>query len=434
MGNIYQTLIRKAVLPACLFGLLMPLQAEQISAQTIAPPQELSGLARLDMSKSRIADRARGVSINLALSQGVPYRVFSLTDPARLVVDFREIDWHGVTKQALLTQGRAKDVRFGGFRPGWSRLVIDLAAPLALEVAEMRIDKDTGEAVLNIELTPVTEEEFVRLSGAPSGSLWDRPRVASISNPALNTSLKVGPKPVGEGPLVVVLDAGHGGIDPGAQRDGVAEKDLMLTLAREIKETLIRSGGFRVFMTRDDDTFVALERRIAIAHDVGAQVFVSLHADILATGQGTARGTVIHTLSPEASDVASEKLAERHNRADILAGIDLSGTDDVVADVLLDLARQETQPRADRLARVLVQNLQNVGGPLNNKPLRSGGFSVLKAADVVSVLIEVGFMSSPRDLENLRNPEWRAGIADGIRDGLLDWVAQDAALSDLIRQ
>uniref|UniRef100_UPI0018E46071 N-acetylmuramoyl-L-alanine amidase family protein n=1 Tax=Roseovarius salinarum TaxID=1981892 RepID=UPI0018E46071 len=236
----------------------------------------------------------------------------------------------------------------------------------------------------------------------------------------------------GNRPLRVVLDAGHGGIDPGAERDGTTEKALMLTFARELREELLRAGGFEVIMTRDADRFVSLERRVAAAHRARADVFLSLHADALR--EGVAHGATVYTLSDSASDKASAKLAERHNRADMLAGIDLSGQDDVVADVLMDLARAETAPRADRLSRALVLGVKEGGLPLNSRPRRAAGFSVLKSPDIPSVLFEVGFMSSPRDLKNLRDPDWRARMAVALREALQAWRIADAAAAELVRQ
>ena len=164
---------------------------------------------------------------------------------------------------------------------------------------------------------------------------------------------------------------------------------------------LLRAGGFEVVLTRDADEFVSLERRVALAHRAGADVFLSLHADALSGAR--ARGASVYTLSDSASDAASAALAERHNRADILAGVDLSGKDDVVADVLMDLARMETQPRADHLARCC--SIHFAPRTCRSCRGRSGmpGFSVLKAPDIPSVLIELGFLSSPRDLKNLRD-------------------------------
>ncbi len=236
----------------------------------------------------------------------------------------------------------------------------------------------------------------------------------------------------GDRPIVVVLDPGHGGIDPGASRNGVDEAPLMLRFARELREVLLRTGRFDVVLTREADIFVPLERRQSIARAAGADVFISLHADALAEGQ--ARGATVYTLSDTASDLASEKLAERHDRADLLAGLDLSAEDDRVAGILMDLARTETQPRSDALADYLVGALGAHVGPLYKRPRLSASFSVLKAPDIPSVLIELGFLSNPGDLENLLSEEWRARAATAIRDALLAWAVADAAEAALIRQ
>jgi len=205
----------------------------------------------------------------------------------------------------------------------------------------------------------------------------------------------------------------------------------MLTFARELREVLVRAG-FEVVLTREDDVFVSLERRVARAHRARADLFISLHADSLAAG--VAHGATVYTLSESASDAASAALAERHNRADLLAGLDLGGTDDVVADVLMDLARLDTQPRAEALARAMVDGIASATGHVNSRPLRSAGFSVLKAADIPSVLLEAGFLSTPEDLERLTDPDWRARLARGVRDGVRAWAAADAAEAALRRR
>jgi N-acetylmuramoyl-L-alanine amidase len=386
--------------------------------------QEFSGLARVDASKSSISDYAiGGAKIDLYLSQGVPYRLFTLNNPPRLVLDFQEVDWSGLQGKSMLKTDRIKQVQFGSYVPGWSRLVADLGAPMQVASAGITVDSVSGGAHLSITLNPVTPEVFASQTGAPKDARWDLPEPADVAEmPA---------KPE-NGPLVVVLDPGHGGIDPGAEQGDIIEKDLMLTFARELRELLLRSGGFEVSMTRDDDHFVSLERRISLAHQAGADVFISLHADSLA--EGLAHGATVHVLSRDASDVASAKLAERHDRSDLLAGVDLSEADDQVTDILLDLARQETQPRTEAMAEALVTSMTQTGGPMNRRPLRSAAFSVLKAADIPSVLIEIGFMSSPRDLKNLQDPEWRASMAQGIRDGLKNWHKSDLAQRALVRQ
>lgn len=392
---------------------------------TMVFAQDFSGLARLDLSNSQIVDQGnRRANIDLALSQGVPWRVFTLDDPRRLVIDFREVDWSGISGGDLLQGDNISEVRVGGFRPGWSRLIADLPAPMLVESAEMKVDPSTSKAHLQVKMFATDAEKFASLTGAPYDPRWDLPDPAP-------QDVERAPKP-DWAPTVVVLDPGHGGVDPGAERGGLQEKALMLTFAREVRDTLRRAGGFEVVMTRNEDVFVSLERRVAIAHEVGADMFVSLHADTVQQGQ--AHGATVYTLSEKASDAASQYLAERHNRSDVLSGVDLTGTDDLIANVLLDLVRQETVPRTERLAKAMVLGMQGTITELNNKPYRQAGFSVLKAADIPSVLIEVGFMSSERDLDNLRDPEWRARVADGIRDGLQAWVIADKAARDLVRQ
>ncbi|UXX83319.1 N-acetylmuramoyl-L-alanine amidase [Roseovarius pelagicus] len=386
--------------------------------------QGFGGLARLDTDESGITGTRNNVRINLALSQGVPYRVFTLEDPARVVLDFREVNWTDVIGDALNETDNVTDVRVGGFRPGWSRMVVDLAGPFALQNADMRVDEATGAAALRVVLKRVSDAEFSARSGLPAAPSWDviPEGDGTVSRPARDP----------DAPLLIVLDPGHGGIDPGAESGAVVEKDLMLSFARQLKEVLVRGGGVEVMLTRDDDSFVSLERRVAIAHQAGADVFLSLHTDSL--GEGSARGATVYVLSADASDAASAALAERHNRADLLAGLDLTGTDDIVADILMDLARMETQPRADLLARALVLGIREMDLPLNKRPLRSASFSVLKSPDIPSILLELGFISDGRDLDNLADPEWRNRMAIAISDGIKAWLIADAAAAELVRQ
>ncbi|MGJ5618943.1 N-acetylmuramoyl-L-alanine amidase [Sulfitobacter sp. MF3-043] len=389
---------------------------------TGAAAQDLTALARVDPARSEISDGWFGkTSLTLGLSQGVPFRVFLLDAPARLVVDFREADWAGIKPGQLLAEpGRIAAVRFGAFQPGWSRLVADLAEPMLPVRIGMPVDEMSGAATLEITLKTTDAETYAAKAGIPVDPAW----TAALTKPPK-------PKTPKDDAFVVVIDPGHGGIDPGAERDDVAEKDLMLSFARGLQDVLKRSGVDAI-LTRDDDIFVALETRVAIAHQMRADVFLSLHADILS--QGGAHGATVYTLSDDASDAATEHLAARHDRSDIIAGADLTGSDDQVAGILLDLARQETEPRSAALAEVMVAGMTKAGGPMNRRPLRKAGFSVLKSADIPSVLVEVGFLSSKRDLANLRDPVWRAVMVNAMADAILAWRDQDAARKPLIRQ
>ena len=393
-----------------------------LCAPVYAVAQELSALARVEPEASVIEDGWFGrTDLTLKLSQGVPFRVFTLDNPARLVVDFREVDFRGLRAADLIGEGgRFAAVRFGAFQPGWSRLVADMAEPMLPREIGMPVDLNTGHAALEITLKTVSAEEFAKASGAPVDPNW---------TPAFLSA----PKPARKGAdrFVVVLDPGHGGIDPGAEREEVNEKELMLSFAQTMAETL-RRMDVDVVLTRESDVFVALETRVAIAHQVEADLFISLHADNLS--QGGAKGATVYTLSEEASDEATEHLAARHNRSDIIAGADLTGSDDQVAQVLLDLARQETGPRSAALAMTLAEGMAAAGGPMNRRPLREAGFSVLKSADIPSVLVEIGFLSSDRDLANLGDPIWRRGMAEGMAKGVLAWRDADEARKALVRQ
>ena len=386
-----------------------------------ATAQDLSGLARVDMSASGVQDGwFGGTRLTLALSQGVPFRVFVLDNPARLVADFREVDFAGVTAEALRGESaRISGLRFGTFKPGWSRLVADLTEPmLPVEIA-MPVDQSSGQARMTILLEAVGAEAFAARAGAPVNPDW-----------AVQTAV---PPPISDDDsFVVVIDPGHGGVDPGAVRDSTTENELMLGIAVALRDALRRAGGVEVVLTRERDEFVSLTGRVALAHQVGADAFISLHADSLSQGQ--ARGATVYSLSDEASDVASAQLAAQHDRSDIIAGVDLSGTDDQVASVLMDLARVETMPRTHDLATALMDSINAAGGPMNKRPRREASFSVLKSADIPSVLVEVGFLSDNRDLANLRDPVWRAVMVEAMATGILAWRDTDLARAPLVRQ
>lgn len=388
--------------------------------------QDLQAIARINVAKSKISDRMLGgVSVKLSLSQAVPFRVFTLDAPRRLVIDFKEVDWSLFSAGDLLDTEAVTGVRYGVFRPGWSRMVLDLDTPLAVEVIEMRTGANRGgRATLSILMKYVSGTDFAEKAGAPDDDGWDyedkAPEVASRG------------RQQGDRPLVVAIDAGHGGIDPGAARFGYEEKQLVLLFARELKEALILTGRYSAAMTRDRDEFVSLPDRVTRARAIGADVFISLHADVLA--QGTASGTTIYTLSEKASDEAAETLAAQHDRSDLLAGVDLSRQDDQVATVLMDMARLETAARSGLLAEMIVAGISGSVGQLHKRPHLSAGFTVLKAPDIPSVLIELGFMSNERDLKNLLNRTWRAQVIDGLVAALNVWTVEDAAQALLLRK
>ena len=381
------------------------------------PAQEgFTALARVQPGATGLTDAGGVLALELGLSQPVPWRVRLLADPPRAVLDFREVDFAAMP--ALAAPG-LRGLRHGVLRPGWSRLVLELDGPRRVAAAEMRTGRADGGAVVLLRLVPTDAASFAERAAVPDPEGW---------------ALPPPPPPArgGQGPMVVVLDPGHGGIDPGAERDGLRESDLMLAFALELKEALLRAGGFEVVLTREADVFVSLDQRVRIARAAGADVLLSLHADALP--DGGARGATVYTLAEEASDAASAALAERHDRADLLAGADLTGQDDLIAQVLMSIARTETAPRSARLADALVGRITAETGRMHRRPHQWAGFSVLRAPDIPAVLVELGFMSNPRDLENLQDPDWRARFAGAVVGALQDWALAEAAEAPLRRR
>jgi N-acetylmuramoyl-L-alanine amidase len=397
----------------------LALCAGLLGAPACAQDSDLSALARLDGGASRIVSArvagTDGLAITLALSQPVPWRVRVLDDPARLIMDFREVNWAALADMPVDTDA-VLGLRAGVFRPTWSRLVIELAGPMLVDRAEMVTQN--GRARVDLRLRAAEQGAFAAAAALAEPAAWALPKPAEMSAPRIPLARRAGP-------MVVVLDPGHGGIDPGAQQGGMNEADLMLTFARELKEVLLRTGEIDVVMTREADIFVPLEARISTARAANADAFLSLHADALQ--EGGAQGATIYTLADEASDAAAAALAERHDRDDLLAGVDLTAQDDLVARVLMDMARLETTPRIARLANALEGAIKAQGIKMHRRPQQEAGFSVLKSPDIPSTLLELGFMSSPADLANLQDPAWRARMANAVKDALIAWAMAERA-------
>lgn len=413
MNPVFHTGLTSILAALALMLLVFP-----AAAQTGAPG--LGALARLIPQDSRISASDQGVTLQLGLSQPVPFRVFSLTDPLRIVVDFREVsfgDWSaGLTLPEAVTAlatGPARDA-------GWTRLVLSLAQPMVAETAAMTTDPVSGRAVVTLRLVPVSEAAF---------------RAEAVSPPehaAPPAALDQVARPDRDGRITVVLDPGHGGVDPGAVRAPHTEADLVLLFARELRDVLRRTGRVEVVLTRDADVFVPLPARVTMARAAGADLFISIHADAVA--EGRARGATVYTLADTASDSAAAALAEQHDRADLLQGIDLNGSDDVVVAVLMDLARLDTAPRSRALAEALVGGVRAAGLRLHARPVGEAGFTVLRAADIPSVLFEIGFMSDADDLRNILDPDWRAQMQTALAAAILDWADADLARMALARQ
>ncbi|TDL84339.1 N-acetylmuramoyl-L-alanine amidase [Palleronia sediminis] len=391
--------------------------------------ERMTALARIDVAASRIEDFGSNLLVDLALSQPVPWRVFTLDEPRRLVIDFGEVDFAGTTLTEIVAADMVSGVTTGRFREGWSRLVLALAGPMAVETAGLSTGGPGGIARMKLQLAPVTAEAFARDAGPPDSVLFGAGDDAEAEGAA--APIEPMRRQSGERPLRVTIDPGHGGIDPGAEAEGVNEADIVLAIAKQLAAALKRLG-MEATLTRTDDVFVPLERRMSIAREARSDVFLSLHADALDEGQ--ASGATVYTLSTDGADEASQKLVERHEPDDLLTGLDLMAAGDEVALVLMEMARAETLPRSERLADEIVAGLARETGDLHKRPRLRADFSVLKAADIPSVLIELGFLSSAADRARLADPMWRQAAVNGIRAGIENWSRYDAIQGRQLRQ
>jgi N-acetylmuramoyl-L-alanine amidase len=390
-----------------------------------AMAQEGAGLARLTAPGRLAPDPATGgagLVLELGLSQPVPWRARLWADPPRAVLDFRRLDFAGMAPAPV---GAAVAVRTGEAGGGWTRLVLELRGPMTFAAAGLATDPETGAARLTARLVPADPDEFARQRRAldPVGEAPASPAAAVPGAPALS----------GRAPLRVMLDPGHGGVDPGAVHGALRESALVLEVSQALAEALRRADGFEVALTRQDDRFVGLETRVRLAREWGAEVFLSLHADSLEDGEAT--GVTLYTLATEASDAASAQLAERHDRANLLGGgADLTGIEDEIAKVLMDVVRAETRPATERLVAAIIAAVRGEGLELHRRPWQEAAFSVLKAPDIPSVLIELGFLSSAADRARLTDPAWRGRLVAALVAALEAWRDDEAGRRLLSRQ
>lgn len=360
------------------------------------------------VSAARLSGDAARTVMTFDLTRRVEMRAFALADPYRIIIDLDEVNFHISPQLGGDRRGLVKTFRYGLFAPGKSRIVIDLASPALIERALVVEGHDGEPPRLRLELARTDADGFRR-------AVADR----SMSNLARRGDRETlggrGAGPEETGPPVVVIDPGHGGVDPGASAPstGDEEKMIVLDFAKVLRDKLVATGRYRVIMTRDRDIFIPLGERVKIARDARAQLFISVHADSIGGASESARGVTVYTLSDRASDADSERLAERENKADAIAGLDLSEEPSEVADILIDLTRRETRLYSANFARTLAGEMRHVTR-MHRLPLRSAGFQVLRAHDIPSVLVELGFVTSRQDLEMLTSAIWRDRTAVSV--------------------
>jgi N-acetylmuramoyl-L-alanine amidase len=326
------------------------------------------------------------------LSREVSARVFAMERPDRVIVDLPEVTFHLPAEAAHKRAGVVASLRYGLFAPGRSRAVIELAQPALVSRVEVATDP-SGIALLRIELTRADRQAFRKAAEAVDPS----PDVAATGSAASDQADR---RPL------VAIDPGHGGIDPGAVAVGGAhEKDIVFGFADNLRRRLTDTGRYRVLMTRDEDVFVPLDERVRIARDAKADLFISIHADSISAAPHI-RGLTVYTGSEQASDTESQRLAERENKADAAAGLDPDAGPGEVVDILQELTLRETRGFSQRFGQTLVGTVNPVM-PLSRKPHRQAAFRVLRAPDVPSVLVELGYLSSAKDIGLLLSESWR---------------------------
>jgi N-acetylmuramoyl-L-alanine amidase len=350
------------------------------------------------------------------LDRKIDLHVFTLADPYRLVLDIPQITFQLPPHAGEDGRGLIKAFRFGLVMPGGSRMVFDLTKPARVDKAFV-MDATAGTpARLVLDLVTTDRESFLR-------NMATEAKLASSESPpaAAPPSSSSDPRPL------VVLDPGHGGIDTGTRApNGECEKDIVLDFAKRLRERIEKSGKYRVLMTRVDDTFVPLADRVHIARQAGAVLFISIHADFLPRKEGDAEGATVYTLSDTPSDPQAARVAQEENHADVIAGVNLKDEPDDVAGILLDLAQRETKTFSAQFAHKLVGDMKATTR-LNKDPIRSAGFRVLRAPDVPSVLIELGYVSNKQDLQSLNSDSWRDRTADSIASAVNDYFASHFA-------
>ncbi|MGY2845959.1 N-acetylmuramoyl-L-alanine amidase [Bradyrhizobium sp. USDA 4518] len=358
-------------------------------------------------SGARLAGDAKQTRFILDLDRKIEFRAFPLADPYRVVVDIPQVDFQLAAGTGSAGRGLVKAFRYGLVMPGGSRIVFDLTGPVKIANSYV-LDAANGQPPrLVLDFEEVDRTSFVQ-SLAPASRPESKPAISESTTatiPAV-TSAALPPVAVTDARPLIVIDPGHGGIDNGTQSGDQTEKNLVLGFGLALRDRIEKSGKYRVVMTRSDDTFIPLNDRVKIARSQSAALFVSIHADALPRREGDAQGATIYTVSDKASDAEAERLAEAENKADAIGGVNLTDEPTEVADILIDLAQRETKTFSNRFARLLMDEMKTTVR-MHKHPLKSAGFRVLKAPDVPSVLVEIGYVSNKGDLEHLVSESWR---------------------------
>ncbi|MDH6232936.1 N-acetylmuramoyl-L-alanine amidase [Mesorhizobium soli] len=389
-----------------LFLLIVGLAAVAMTAASAAP---------LEMTSYKMAGDAVRMRVVMNFDREPEPKWLLLRGPHRLVIDLPGAKFSIDTKD-LKAHGLIKSVRYGQVGEGVSRVVLTTKGPFTVEKLDILKNEDAPGYRVVADIIAASERQFEEALAVQAQT------TASTATPKTDRLEENHPQKR----FTVVIDPGHGGIDGGAEGlNGTIEKSITLAFALELKAKLAEIGSYDVYMTRDKDEFLRLDDRVRIARQHEADLFISIHADTIRL-KGI-RGATVYTVSEKASDAEAQALADRENLSDKLAGIEIEDENHEVADILIDLIRRETHGFSMKFAQSVVGELSNSVGLINN-PHRFAGFRVLKAPDVPSVLIELGYLSNPEDEEQLRDPDWRGKAADSISKAVAGFAASKTAV------
>jgi N-acetylmuramoyl-L-alanine amidase len=408
-------------------GMAFPAAQAPASAASLPNPAAVSNFPVA--SDARLAGDLKQTRFILDLDKPVQFRAFALADPYRVVIDLPQLNFQLSSGVGTAGRGLVKAFRYGLVMPGGSRIVFDLTGPARIAKSYVLEAANGQPPRLVLELERVDRTTFVQ-SLAKESRPELRPAIAEANAVAArpeSPDVATAPPAADKRPVIVV-DPGHGGVDNGTEAGGadVMEKNLVLTFGLALRDRLEKSGKYRVVMTRTDDTFVALADRVKVARNEAAALFVSIHADALPRGEGDAQGATIYTLSDKASDSEAERLADAENKSDAIGGVSLADEPSEVADILIDLVQRETKTFSNRFARILMNEMKTTVR-MHKHPLKSAGFRVLKAPDVPSVLVELGYVSNKGDLEHLVSENWRNKTVGSMAQAIDTFLAKRLA-------
>jgi N-acetylmuramoyl-L-alanine amidase len=378
-------------------------------------------------SEARLAGDAKQTRFVLDLTRPIQFRAFTLADPYRVIVDIPQVSFQLKAGAGTAGRGLVKTFRYGLVMPGGSRIVFDLTGPAKIANSYVLEAANGQPPRLVLELEQVDRTTFVQSLGAENRPEL-KPAISDTTAAIAPAEPGAAAKPAASADArpVVVIDPGHGGLDNGTQAGGTNEKELVLGFGLALRDRIEKSGKYRVVMTRTDDTFIPLADRVKVARNQSAALFVSIHADALPRREGDTQGATIYTLSDRASDAEAERLAEAENKADAIGGVNLTEEPSEVADILIELAQRETRTFSNRFARLLMGEMKTTVR-MHKHPLKSAGFKVLKAPDVPSVLVELGYVSNKGDLEHLVSENWRNRTAGAMAQAIDAFLAKRLA-------